>query len=306
MSDFSVTILGCGSAKPTLRHHTSSQIVSHRGNLFMIDCGEGVQRSMLRNNISMHKIGHIFLSHLHGDHCLGLVGMISTLGLGQRTGKVVIHACADAEPLFRPLFDFFCPKLSMEVEFQTFDHTKSEKIYEDKSLEVITIPLHHRVPCVGFLFKEKPNPRHLNKQQCDKYNIPIAYYQAITMGRDWELEDGTIITNSELTTEPTPSKSYAYCSDTIYAESIVPIIKGCDLVYHEATYMHDKVDTARERGHSTALQAGKIAKLAEAKKLIIGHFSSRYNDEGEVELCEEARTEFPNTEIANERRVFEI
>ena len=153
MSDFSVTILGCGSAKPSLRHYTSAQLVNHRSNLFLIDCGEGVQRAMLRNGISMHKIGHIFLSHLHGDHCLGLVGLISTLGLGQRTGKIVIHACSDAERVFRPLFDFFCPQLSMEVEFQAFDHTKSEIIYEDKSLEIITIPLHHRVPCAGFLFR---------------------------------------------------------------------------------------------------------------------------------------------------------
>lgn len=306
MSDFTVTILGCGSAKPSLRHHTSSQVVCHRGNLFLIDCGEGVQRTMLRCNISMQKIGHIFLSHLHGDHCLGLVGMISTLGLGQRTGKIVIHAHKDAEKIFKPLFEFFCPQLSMEVEFLAYDHTKSEKIYEDKSLEVFTIPLHHRVPCAGFLFKEKPNPRHLNKEACEKYNIPLAYYLGITMGKDWTLEDGSIIPNTELTTDPTPSKSYAYCSDTVYSESIVPIIKGCDLVYHEATFMNDMLQQAKERGHSTALQAGRIAKLAEAKKLIVGHYSSRYNNEGEKDLLKEAQQEFENTELADEKKVFEI
>lgn len=306
MSDFSVTILGCGSAKPSLRHYTSAQVVTHRGSLFLVDCGEGVQRAMLRSGISMQRIGHIFLSHLHGDHCLGLVGLISTLGLGQRTGKVVIHACKDAEGVFRPLFDFFCPQLSMEVEFQPFDHTKSEIIYEDRSMEVVTIPLHHRVPCAGFLFREKPKPRHLKVEECERLAIPAAYYKGITMGLDWTLDDGTIIANAELTTDASPSKNYAYCSDTIYAESIVPIIRGCDLLYHEATFAHEMAALARERGHSTALQAGRIARLAEVKQLVIGHFSSRYGSEGENELLEEAKTEFENTALANERKVFEL
>ena len=306
MSDFSVTILGCGSAKPSLRHYTSAQIVNHRGNLFLIDCGEGVQRAMLRNGISMHKIGHIFLSHLHGDHCLGLVGLISTLGLGQRTGKIVIHACSDAEKVFRPLFDFFCPQLSMEVEFQAFDHTKSEVIYEDRSLEVLTIPLHHRVPCAGFLFREKQKPRHLLVEECQKYNIPTAYYQSITLGNDWTDDNDNIIPNASLTTEPSPSKSYAYCSDTIYAESIVPVIKGCDLLYHEATFANDLAATAKERGHSTALEAGKIASLAQVKQLVIGHFSSRYDGDGETELLDEAKSVFENTELAKERKIFEL
>lgn len=306
MSDFSVTILGCGSAKPSLRHYTSAQIVNHRGNLFLIDCGEGVQRAMLRNGISMHKIGHIFLSHLHGDHCLGLVGLISTLGLGQRTGKIVIHACSDAEKVFRPLFDFFCPQLSMEVEFQAFDHTKSEVIYEDRSLEVLTIPLHHRVPCAGFLFREKQKPRHLLVEECHKYNIPTAYYQSITLGNDWTDDNDNIIPNASLTTEPSPSKSYAYCSDTIYAESIVPVIKGCDLLYHEATFANDLAATAKERGHSTALEAGKIASLAQVKQLVIGHFSSRYDGDGETELLDEAKSVFENTELAKERKIFEL
>ena len=306
MSDFSVTILGCGSAKPSLRHYTSAQIVNHRGNLFLIDCGEGVQRAMLRNGISMHKIGHIFLSHLHGDHCLGLVGLISTLGLGQRTGKIVIHACSDAEKVFRPLFDFFCPQLSMEVEFQAFDHTESEVIYEDRSLEVQTIPLHHRVPCAGFLFREKQKPRHLLVEECQKYNIPTAYYQSITLGNDWTDDNDNIIPNASLTTEPSPSKSYAYCSDTIYAESIVPVIKGCDLLYHEATFANDLAATAKERGHSTALEAGKIASLAQVKQLVIGHFSSRYDGDGETELLAEAKSVFENTELAKERKIFEL
>lgn len=306
MSDFSVTILGCGSAKPSLSHYTSAQVVYHRGSLFLVDCGEGVQRTMLMNQISMHRIGHIFLSHLHGDHCLGLVGLISTLGLGQRTGKVVIHAHPDAEKIFQPLFDYFCPQLSMEVEFQSFDYQKSELIYEDKSLEIYTIPLHHRVPCAGFLFKEKPNRRHLLREECDKYNIPEAYFQAICHGRDWELEDGTIIPNTELTTDPTPSYSYAYCSDTIYTESVVPIIKDCDLLYHESTFMHDMQEIAKERGHSTSIEAATIAKKANVGKLVLGHFSSRYTYPLEQNMLAEAKTVFENTILAKEKLVIDI
>ena len=306
MSDFSVTILGCGSAKPSLKHYTTSQVVTHRGNLFLIDCGEGVQRAMLKNKISMHKIGHIFLSHLHGDHCLGLVGLISTLGLGQRTGKIVIHAHPDAEKIFKPQFEFFCPNLSMEVEFQVYDYQKSEVIYKDKSLEVVTIPLHHRVPCAGFLFKDTPTRRHLLKEECNKYNIPEAYYQAICYGMDWKLEDGTIIPNSALTSDPNPSRVYAYCSDTIYSESIIPLIKGADLLYHEATFLHEFESLAKERGHSTALEAGRIAKLAEVKQLGLGHFSSRYAAAGEKAILEDAKSEFPNSSLAYEQLSIEI
>lgn len=306
MSDFSVTILGCGSAKPTLRHYTSSQIVTHRGNLFLVDCCEGIQRCLLKNGISMAKIGHIFISHLHGDHCLGLVGLISTLGLGQRTGQIIIHAHKDAEKIFKPLFDYFCPQLSMEVIFEPFDTTKSEIIYEDKSMIVKSIPLHHRMPCSGFLFQEKPFPRHLNSEKCNELNIPKAYLAGITLGNDWIKEDGSIVYNEELTSEPTPSKSYAYCSDTLYSESIVPIISKCDLLYHEATYMEDKINEAKERGHSTAKQAAKIATLANTKKLIVGHYSARYGEEGEKALLNEAREVFENTELAKERMTIDI
>lgn len=306
MSDFNVTILGCGSAKPTLRHYTTAQIVTFHNNLFLVDCGEGVQRSMLKSKISMAKIGHIFLSHLHGDHCLGLVGLISTLGLSQRQGRVVIHAEKNAEKIFRPLFNFFCPELSMEVEFQAFNPETSEKIYETDSIEVITIPLKHRVPTCGFLFKEKPKKRHLIPDKLEEYNISTAYFNKIASGSDWSSEDGKVIPNTELTTDPSPSKSYAYVSDTMYSEAIVPIIKDCDVLYHEATFMHEMVETAKQRGHSTALEAAKIANQANAKQLILGHFSSRYNQEGEELLLNEAKSVFLNTILAKEQLSIEI
>lgn len=308
MDCFNVTILGCGSAKPTLRHSPSCQVVNFRGNLFLVDCGEGVQLGLCRNRVPVGKIGHILLSHLHGDHCLGLVGLISTLGLGQRTGQIVIHAHPDAEKIFRPLFNFFCPDLSMEVVFEPFDPQKSEVIYEDRSLEIRTIPLHHRVPCCGFLFQEKPRERHLLVERCEELGIPFAYYQGIKRGNDWiDPESGKCVPNELLTSDASPSKSYAYCSDTIYAESVIPIIKGANLLYHEATYEHHDVEKARQRGHSTALQAAQIAQKAGVGKLVIGHFSAQYlSSEQEQPLLEEARSVFDNTALAREQLVIEV
>ena len=308
MDCFNVTILGCGSAKPTLRHSPTSQVVNFRGNLFLVDCGEGVQVGLCRNHIAVGKIGHILLSHLHGDHCLGLVGLISTLGLGQRTGEIIIHAQPDAERVFRPLFDFFCPDLSMTVTFQPFDPYKSEVIYEDKSLLIRTIPLHHRVPTAGFLFQEKPRDRHLLIDRCEELGIPFAYYQGIKKGNDWtDPESGKVVPNELLTSEPTPSKSYAFCSDTIYSESVIPIIRGCDLLYHEATYGQEDAVKAKQRGHSTALQAATIAQKAEAKRLVIGHYSAQFvTSEMEQTLLTEAQTVFPQTVLAKEQLVLDV
>ena len=308
MDCFNVTILGCGSAKPTLRHSPTAQVVNFRGNLFLVDCGEGVQVGLCRSRIAVGKIGHILLSHLHGDHCLGLVGLISTLGLGQRTGEIVIHAQPDAERIFRPLFDFFCPDLSMTVTFQPFDPYKSEVIYEDKSLLIRTIPLHHRVPAAGFLFQEKPRDRHLLVDRCEELGIPFAYYQGIKKGNDWtDPESGKVVPNDLLTSEPTPSKSYAFCSDTIYTESVIPIIKGCDLLYHEATYGDEDAVKARQRGHSTAKQAATIASKAECKKLVIGHYSAQFmTNEQEQVLLHEAQEVFPETLLAKETLVIDV
>lgn len=263
---------------------------------------------MCRSKIAVGKIGHILISHLHGDHCLGLVGLISTLGLGQRTGDIVIHAHPDAERIFRPLFDFFCPNLSMNVIFDPIDTTKNAVIYEDRSLKISTIPLHHRVPCCGFLFEEKPRDRHLLIDRCEELGIPFAYYPGIKKGSDWtDPESGKVVPNELLTSDPTPSKKYAYCSDTIYAESIVPLIQGADLLYHEATYEQKDAVKARDRGHSTSFQAATIAQKAGVKKLVIGHFSAQYlSAEQEKPLLVEAQAVFPNTLLANEKLVLDV
>lgn len=308
MDCFNVTILGCGSAKPTLRHSPTSQVVNFRGNLFLVDCGEGVQVGLARNHVPVGKIGHILLSHLHGDHCLGLVGLISTLGLGQRTGEIVIHAQPDAERVFRPLFDFFCPDLSMTVTFQPYDPQVSEVIYEDRSLLIRTIPLHHRVPTAGFLFQEKPRERHLLVDRCEELGIPFAYYPGLKRGNDWtDPDSGRVIPNELLTSDPTPSKSYAFCSDTMYAESVVPLVRGCDLLYHEATYGDADAVKARQRGHSTAREAATIALKAEARRLVIGHYSAQFvTSQQEQALLVEAQSVFPNTVLSHEQQVLDV
>lgn len=276
-------------------------MVDFRGNQFLVDCGEGTQRSLLQWHVQQSKIGHIFISHLHADHCLGLVGLISTLGLGQRQGEIVIHAESDFERVFGPQFAYFCPELSMEVRFEPHTTAYSTVIYESDTLLVRTIPLRHRVPTTGFLFEEKPRLRHLNAERAKELGIPVAYYNAIKKGDDWEMPDGRVIPNAELTTEPLPPRKYAYVSDTVYTESVLPLIAGADLLYHEATYLDCDRDKAELRGHTTALQAATIARKAGVRQLVLGHFSSRfYYAEAEKTLLDEALTVFPNTILANE------
>ena len=282
-------------------------MVDFRGKLFLVDCGEGTQRSLLKWQVSQAKIGHILLSHLHADHCLGLVGLISTLGLGQRQGTIVIHAEPDFERVFGPQFAYFCPELSMELKFQPHTTAHSVVIYEDDSLIIRTIPLHHRVPTAGFLFEEKPRLRHLNIERANSLGVPMAWFNAIKAGSDWEMPDGSVIPNAELTTDPAPPRKYAYISDTTYSESVLPLIRDVDLLYHEATYLDCDRDKAKLRGHTTALQAATIARKAGAKKLVIGHFSSRFHHpDAEQLLLDEACTVFPDTVLANEGLDLEL
>lgn len=298
MNKFELHILGCGSALPTMQHMPTSQVLNIREKLFMIDCGEGTQLQFRRAHLKFSRLNQIFISHLHGDHCFGLIGLISTLGLLGRTGDLVIHSVPQLEPILRPQLDFFCKELSFKVIFQPFDHTKNEVIYEDRSIKVSTIPLKHRVPCAGFLFEERENDLHLNGELIKFYNIPIKALAGIKKGEDYILEDGQIIPNKRLTKPANPTRKYAFCSDTAYKEDIIPIIHGADLLYHESTFLDiDKV-RAGQTEHSTAKQAATIAKLGEVKKLILGHYSSRYNND--KEFLDEARTIFNNTSISNE------
>ena len=304
MEKFEVTILGCGSALPTLKHGNTSQIISIRNKLFMVDCGEGTQLALRRYSFNFNRITTILISHLHGDHCLGLHGLISTMGLLGRKAPLHVYGPEDTERVFRPMIDYFCAGLEYEVVFHVVDTTRHELIYEDHSLTIHTIPLKHRIPCCGYLFKEKEGQRHIIPGMIERYDIPFSQVNNIKAGHDYTSPDGTIIKNSVLTSAPTPVRSYAFCSDTAYSKEIIPIIKGVDMLYHESTYGEDRADLAKKYNHSTTLQAAKIAKAAKVGRLILGHYSQRYNNE--TPLLEEAKQEFCYTELADEGKVFSI
>lgn len=298
MERFEVNILGCGSATPTMQHYPSSQVINIREKLFMVDCGEGAQLQFRKSRLSLSRLNRIFISHLHGDHCFGLIGLISTLDLLGRTGDLYIHAHADLETVLRPQIDYFCRDLAFSIIIEPFNPYENKVIFEDKSVKVSTIPLNHRVPCAGFLFEEHPREAHLLKDMISFYKIPIKELKDIKAGADFICEDGTIVPNSRLTKPAQPTRRYAYCSDTAYSESIIPIIEGVDLLYHEATFTEKDKARAKSTGHSTTIQAAQIAEMANVKKLMIGHFSARYPDNNE--LLKEAQTIFPNTMLANE------
>lgn len=304
MEPFRVHILGCGSALPTLRHFPSSQIVEVREKLFMVDCGEGAQMQLRRCHVRFTKVGHVFISHMHGDHCFGLIGMISTFGLLGRTATLHIHANELLGDMIKRQMDLFCHDLGYEVEFHPIDATRREVIYEDRSLTVETIPLVHRLPTCGFLFREKPLLPHIRREKIDFYGIPISQIQNIKNGADWIMEDGTVIPNSQLVTPADEPRSYAYCSDTRYMPELHLQLKGVTTLYHESTYGEDNLQMAQKYNHSTARQAAVVARDAEVSQLILGHYSSRYEDENV--LLEEAREVFENVRLANEMDVIDV
>ncbi len=298
MKRFDVNILGAGSALPTTRHYPSGQVVNFREKLFMVDCGEGTQRQMRKMKLHFGHLNHIFLSHLHGDHCFGLPGLLSTLGLLGRTADLVIHAHSDAEKIFAPLLNYFCKEMPYRILFNPIDTKSCNTIYEDNGITVRTIPLRHRIPTCGFLFEEKAGKPHLVGDLIKFYNIPISQLEAIKDGADYVTPAGVIVPNSRLTTPASPHFSYAYCSDTCYHPTIIPIIEGVDLLYHEATFADDQARRAKETYHTTARQAATLAKEAGVGKLLIGHFSARYTNE--TILLKEAKEVFENTGIARE------
>ncbi|HKM44643.1 MAG TPA: ribonuclease Z, partial [Dysgonamonadaceae bacterium] len=275
MTPFNIQILGCGSALPTTWHMPSSQLVNINSKLFMIDCGEGTQLQMRKFGARMSKLHSIFISHLHGDHVFGLPGLISTLGLLGRTADLTIYAHKEVEILLRPVLNFFCKNLSFNVNILIIPADSSNLLFENKSISISCFPLKHRIASSGFLFKEKEKQRHIKREMIDFYHIPVREINNIKSGADFVNTDGDIIPNSRLTTPSDPPRSYAYCSDTAYDESIVPYIKDVDVLYHEATFAESEILIANKTAHSTAKQAADIAKMAEVKKLVIGHFSSR-------------------------------
>lgn len=304
MQPFKIHILGCGSALPTKHHNPSSQIVEIRGKLFMVDCGEGTQTAVRRSRMNFTKLYAIFITHIHGDHVLGLIGLLSTLGLQGRTAPMHVYAPKGYEKLFRMEIETFCSTLDYEIFFHPIDTTKQQIIYEDRSLTVETIPLHHRMPCAGFIFREKEGMRHIDPAKIAAYDVPVSQMNNLRAGMDWTTPDGTVIPNGELTTPADPVRAYAYCSDTRYMPSLAKKLTGVTTLYHEATYSEDMKDKAEKYLHSTAREAALTAREAGVKNLLLGHYSKRYLDE--TPLLNEAREIFPNTHLTDEGKVFTV
>lgn len=304
MAEFNINILGCGSALPTTRHLATSQIVDLRDKLYMIDCGEGTQVQMRRMRVRFGRLAHIFISHLHGDHCFGLPGLISTLGMLGRTGELVVHGPKEVETYLRPVMDLFCRGMEFEVRFNPVDTRSHSLVMEDRSLSVYSIPLKHRIPTCGYLFAEKPKEAHIICEMTDFYQVPVRCMKDIKQGQDYVTPEGEVVPNSRLTRPAAPPKRYAFCSDTAYNRSIIPIIEGADLLYHEATFAECDLARAKETFHSTARQAAEIARDAHVKRLVIGHYSARYEDLSE--LHREAEAVFPGTILGNEGTVIPV
>lgn len=304
MEPFKINILGCGSATPTMRHFPSSQVVEIRGKLFMIDCAEGTQLQLRRTRIPFTKLQAVFITHIHGDHCFGLIGMISTFGLLGRTAPLHIYAPEALGEMLDKQIELFCHDLGYEVIFHAVDTKQNKVVFEDKSLTVETIPLCHRVPCAGYLFREKPSLPHIKRDMIDFYCIPLSQINNIKAGQDWTTEDGTVIPNERLVTPADDPRSYAYCSDTSYIPTLKNILEGVTLLYHEATYGDDMMANAEKYCHSTARQAAQVAKDANVKRLMLGHYSSRYPDE--KILLAQAKEVFDNTILADELKTISI
>lgn len=304
MEPFRIHILGCGSALPTLRHNPSAQVVEIREKQFLIDCGEGTQTQMRRSRIGFNRLCAVFISHIHGDHCFGLIGMLSSFGLLGRTMPLSIYAPKEFKPVLDMLLATFCSDFDYEIRFHAVDTTRRAVIYEDRSLTVESIPLRHRLPCAGFLFREKPTLPHIRRDMIDFYHIPISQINNIKNGASWTDEDGNVVSNSRLTRPADPPRSYAYCSDTCYLPRLHEQLLGTTCIYHESTYANADIEKARQYYHSTAEQAAQVARDAGAGRLLLGHYSSKYDDESI--LLNEARAVFPASELTHEGMTIEL
>lgn len=291
-----LTILGFNSAIPTVNSAPTAQLLEMEERHFLIDCGEGTQVQLRKAKSRFSKINHIFISHLHGDHCFGLPGLIASFRLLGRETPMHIYGPKGIAEMLETIFRLTETHRGFEIIYHELSSKQSEKIYEDKRVEVFTIPLKHRIYCNGYLFREKQKPRHLNIKEIIKYpEIETCDYHNLKQGKDFILKDGYVLKNEVLTTEPTKSVSYAFCSDTRYSEEIIPIIQNVDVLYHEATFLHDLSEMAQHTGHSTALEAARIARKAQVGKLILGHFSNRYHDLSV--FTDEARKIFAETHL---------
>ncbi len=301
---FNVTILGSNSAIPAHGRFPTAQVVNLSEQHYLIDCGEGTQWRLEAFRLKKSKINQIFISHLHGDHIFGLIGLLNSFSLSKRKEPIIVFSPKGLEEIIQVQLKHAGAKLSFPLSFYDLETTKNLLIFEDNLVEVFTIPLEHRIPTCGFLFKEKSRLFNIIPSKIESYKIPVEKIKEIKNGADLNLLNGEIIKNEELTYPPKIPRSYAFCSDTVYSESIIPFIKNVDLLYHEATFLHDLLHLAEETKHSTVKQAAEIAKKANAGQLIIGHYSSRYKDL--MPLLDEAQNVFPNTVLGIEGETYSI
>ena len=299
-----LSILGCNSATPSENSHTTSQVLEVKNHLFLIDCGEGTQIQLRHQKINFSRIKHIFISHLHGDHFFGLVGLISTFRLVGRTSDLNVYGPKGIKEIITLQLKLANSWTNYNLFFHELQSRTSHIIFEDDDVSVSTIPLDHRIYTNGFLFREKSGQRRLDIQKIKDFKIKSCDFQNLKLGKDLITEEGNIIQNQSLTLDPNPVKNYAFCSDTSYNESIVPLIKFVDLLYHEATFLDSHANLAKKTKHSTAKQAAKIAKLSEVKRLILGHFSSRYKDKSQ--FITEAKSVFDKVELASDGKIIQL
>ena len=299
-----VTILGNSSAKPTPTGHPSAQVVNINEQLFLVDAGEGVQRQMARCGISALKLRAVFISHLHGDHLYGLFPLLSTLGLYGRRTTLRVYAPRPFGDMLEAFLRLCEGDLPYQVEWVEVDTTKNKIIFENDTTEVWSLPLRHRVPTAGYLFRQKEPPLNVKKYAIERYGLTVPQIVQAKRGEDVALESGEVLANADITYRPYGTLSYAYCSDTNYSARLAKMVEGVDMLYHEATYAAEERKLAKERGHATTADAAKVAQMAGAGRLLIGHFSARYKDL-EV-LLAQSREVFPATDIARERETFII
>jgi ribonuclease Z len=302
--DFTVTILGCSSAIPTRDRFPTAQVVNSYGRYYLLDCGEGTQIQLRKYKISFQRIDRIFISHLHADHFLGLPGLLSSMDLLGRTRELHIHAFEELETFMNGFIQATHTQFGFSIQVHIMPKKKEALLFENEHITIQSFPVKHRVSCNGFIFKEKTRLLNLKKETITQYQPSIEQIHQLKKGEDLVLSDGRIIPNPTLTNPPPAAKSYAFVTDTLYLEKIVPIIHGVDLLYHESTFTQDMVDRAKSTMHSTALQAARIASLAQVKKLMLGHYSVRYEDLNV--FLEEAIPVFENTICAYEGLHMEI
>jgi len=299
-----LTILGCYAATPRTFTNPTAQVLEIGGRLLLIDCGEGTQVQLRKNKVKFSKIDHVFISHLHGDHVYGLIGLVSTFMLLGRVNPLHIHGPKGIKEMVTMQLRLSQSWTSYELHFHELNSKESERIFEDDKITVDTIPLKHRIYANGFLIREKRGLRRLNAAAAESFGIEKLYYRNIVLGKDITLGDGRVISNDLLTFEPVPPKSYAFCSDTMYDESIAKLVAGVDVLYHESTFLESEKALAEKTMHATAKQAADIARLAAVKTLILGHYSTRY---GDISLFKaEAETIFENVLLADDGATFTL